>query len=167
MTSNTRSLNRAFQSIRERSAARKSPRNPWRLRKSPERKSSATTRRASGNFSCNAKARLDPMNPAPPVTKILRITPYYMLAQGVGVNKTKFLVFAPMFPAGSSPAGGPPARRRGTCRKHRREHQEFRLIDSNPLGKHIIGGYAQYFGNGRRGIHRIQPGFGVAGEVSG
>ena len=35
--------------------------------KSPERKSSITVSRESGNFSCNASVRLEPINPAPPV----------------------------------------------------------------------------------------------------
>src|SRR6266851_4060325 len=49
----------------------KSPRYPARFLKSPERKSSITVRRASGNFSCNASVRLEPMKPAPPVTRRL------------------------------------------------------------------------------------------------
>ena len=43
-----------------------------RFLKSPERKSSITVRRASGNFSCRARTRFEPMKPAPPVTRRLR-----------------------------------------------------------------------------------------------
>src|SRR5262249_28588332 len=48
-------------------SATKSPRYPARFLKSPDRKSSITVRCASGNFSCNASVRFDPIKPAPPV----------------------------------------------------------------------------------------------------
>src|SRR5881398_3578088 len=67
MVSNFSSPNCSCQSSVARFCATKSPRYPARFLKLPERKSSITVRRASGNFSCRASVRLDPMKPAPPV----------------------------------------------------------------------------------------------------
>src|SRR5436305_6405991 len=67
MASNFWSPNCSRQSSVARFWATKSPRQPRKFLKSPERKSSITVRRASGNFSCRASVRLDPMKPAPPV----------------------------------------------------------------------------------------------------
>src|SRR4029077_18642750 len=68
MASTFSSPNCSTQSRVARFCATKSPRYPARFLKLPERKSSITVRRASGNFSCSASVRLDPMKPAPPVT---------------------------------------------------------------------------------------------------
>src|SRR5439155_14794802 len=67
MASNVSSANCSRQLRVARFCPTKSPRYPARFLKSPERKSSITVRRASGNFSCNAKVRLEPIKPAPPV----------------------------------------------------------------------------------------------------
>src|SRR5438046_343289 len=68
MASNFSVPNCSCQSTVARFCATKSPRYPARFLKFPERKSSITVRCASGNFSCNASVRFEPMKPAPPVT---------------------------------------------------------------------------------------------------
>src|SRR5439155_21833179 len=71
MASNVSSANCSRQLRVARFCPTKSPRYPAKFLKSPERKSSITVRRASGNFSCNARVRLEPMKPAPPVIRRL------------------------------------------------------------------------------------------------
>src|SRR6266545_1198692 len=72
MASNFSSPNWSCQSRFARFCATKSPRYPARFLKSPERKSSMTVRRASGNLSCKVSVTFEPMKPAPPVTTRLR-----------------------------------------------------------------------------------------------
>src|SRR6266566_462889 len=50
-----------------------------------------TGRRVSGNFSCNASVRLEPMKPAPPVTRKLR-DEFEAITAAIIARLTKFVL---------------------------------------------------------------------------